>query len=226
VKQSQYTYVYVTLLYIFVTIFISQVITYNVTLINPAITSYSIVWLSILLYNAIILVIFTKTKNSVTISEYVTILKYIVIPLLIGFLFIILRDVTITKELNISIYTKFLVTLLIVSLFISLSYFLQVSFRKYRILWIVGFLGTVLLSPLLVESAIFIRDLRLKSLLDFWNWIVPYQSIEQLRQFVLLEGWQGWETALISVIHLLVYWLVVTSICLYVRQFQSNWEVT
>ena len=225
-KQSQYTYVYVTLLYIFVTIFISQVITYNVTLINPAITSYSIVWLSILLYNAIILVIFTKTKNSVTISEYVTILKYIVIPLLIGFLFIILRDVTITKELNISIYTKFLVTLLIVSLFISLSYFLQVSFRKYRILWIVGFLGTVLLSPLLVESAIFIRDLRLKSLLDFWNWIVPYQSIEQLRQFVLLEGWQGWETALISVIHLLVYWLVVTSICLYVRQFQSNWEVT
>jgi len=226
VKQSQYTYVYVTLLYIFVTIFISQVITYNVTLINPAITSYSIVWLSILLYNAIILVIFTKTKNSVTINEYVTILKYIVIPLLIGFLFIILRDVTITKELNISIYTKFLVTLLIVSLFISLSYFLQVSFRKYRILWIVGFLGTVLLSPLLVESAIFIRDLRLKSLLDFWNWIVPYQSIEQLRQFVLLEGWQGWETALISVIHLLVYWLVVTSICLYVRQFQSNWEVT
>ena len=225
-KQSQYTYVYVTLLYIFVTIFISQVITYNVTLINPAITSYSIVWLSILLYNAIILVIFTKTKNSVTINEYVTILKYIVIPLLIGFLFIILRDVTITKELNISIYTKFLVTLLIVSLFISLSYFLQVSFRKYRILWIVGFLGTVLLSPLLVESAIFIRDLRLKSLLDFWNWIVPYQSIEQLRQFVLLEGWQGWETALISVIHLLVYWLVVTSICLYVRQFQSNWEVT
>jgi hypothetical protein len=62
--------------------------------------------------------------------------------------------------------------------------------------------------------------------LDFWNWIVPYQSIEQLRQFVLLEGWQGWEAALMSVIHLLVYWFIIASICLYVRQLQLSWKVT
>jgi hypothetical protein len=116
--------------------------------------------------------------------------------------------------------------LLIISLFISLTYFLQVSFRKYRVLWVTGFLGTIILSPLLVESGMFIRDLRFKSLLDFWNWIVPYQSIEQLRQFVFLEGWQGWETALISAIHLLIYWFVIVSICLYIHQFQSSWRLT
>jgi hypothetical protein len=77
-----------------------------------------------------------------------------------------------------------------------------------------------------VESGMFVRDLRFKSLLDFWNWIVPYQSIEQLRQFVLLEGWQGWEAALMSVIHLLVYWFIIASICLYVRQLQLSWKVT
>jgi hypothetical protein len=152
--------------------------------------------------------------------------KYVTISSLLGFLFLIFKDLIIVKEFNVITYVKFLLTLLFVSLFVSLVYFLEVSFRKYRIFWIVGFLGTVVLSPLLVESGMFVRDLRFKSLLDFWNWIVPYQSIEQLRQFVLLEGWQGWETALMSVIHLLVYWFIVASICLYVRQFQLSWKVT
>jgi len=223
-KQQRYTYV--TLLYTITIIFISQIIIYNVTLTNPTITFYSIIWLLTLLYNAVILLIITKTINNLTIDNYVTMLKYVTFPPLIGFLLIILRDTVITKELNILTYIKFLLTLLIVSLFVSLVYFLQVSFRKYRVLWIIGFLGTVILSPLLVESGIFIRDLRFKSLLDFWNWIVPYQSIEQLRQFVFLEGWQGWETTLISTIHLLIYWFVVVSICLYVRQFQSSWRST
>jgi hypothetical protein len=152
--------------------------------------------------------------------------KYVTISSLLGFLFLIFKDLIIVKEFNVITYIKFLLTLLFVSLFVSLVYFLEVSFRKYRIFWIVGFLGTVVLSPLLVESGMFVRDLRFKSLLDFWNWIVPYQSIEQLRQFVLLEGWQGWETALMSVMHLLVYWFIVASICLYVRQFQLSWKVT
>jgi hypothetical protein len=152
--------------------------------------------------------------------------RYVTISSLLGFLFLIFKDLIIVKEFNVITYIKFLLTLLFVSLFVSLVYFLEVSFRKYRIFWIVGFLGTVVLSPLLVESGMFVRDLRFKSLLDFWNWIVPYQSIEQLRQFVLLEGWQGWETALMSVIHLLVYWFIVASICLYVRQFQLSWKVT
>jgi hypothetical protein len=152
--------------------------------------------------------------------------KYVTISSLLGFLFLIFKDLIIVKEFNVITYVKFLLTLLFVSLFVSLVYFLEVSFRKYRIFWIVGFLGTVVLSPLLVESGMFVRDLRFKSLLDFWNWIVPYQSIEQLRQFVLLEGWQGWETALMSVMHLLVYWFIVASICLYVRQFQLSWKVT
>jgi len=224
-KQEQ-RYIYITLLYIIIITFVSQVIIYNVTLINPMITFYSITWLSILLYNIAITLIVTKTISSVTIDDYVTIAKYVTFPPLVGFLLTILRDIIITKELNIPTYIKFLLTLLIISLFVSLTYFLQVSFRKYRVLWVTGFLGTIILSPLLVESGMFIRDLRFKSLLDFWNWIVPYQSIEQLRQFVFLEGWQGWETALISAIHLLIYWFVIVSICLYIHQFQSSWRLT
>jgi hypothetical protein len=224
-KQEQ-RYIYITLLYIIIITFVSQIIIYNVTLINPTITFYSIIWLSVLLYNIVITLIVTKTISSVTIDSYVTIIKYVTFPPLVGFLLTILRDIIITKELNTSTYIKFLLTLLIISLFVSLTYFLQISFRKYRVLWVTGFLGTIILSPLLVESGMFIRDLRFKSLLDFWNWIVPYQSIEQLRQFVFLEGWQGWETALISAIHLLIYWFVIVSICLYIHQFQSSWRLT
>jgi len=223
--MRQNLYIFVTLLYIILVTFISQTITYNVTLTNPVISSYSITWLFILIYNTVLLVIFIKNLSNVSLSSYVTLVKYVTISSLLVLLSIIFKDLVIVKELNVITYVKFVLTLLFVSVFVSLVYFLEVSFRKYRIFWIVGFLGTVVLSPLLVESGMFVRDLRYKSLLDFWNWIVPYQSIEQLRQFVLLEGWQGWEIALMSVIHLLVYWFVVASICLYVRQFQLNWKV-
>jgi hypothetical protein len=223
-KQNQY--IFVTLLYITSVIFINQMITYNVTLVNPDIGSYSVTWLLLLLYNIIVILILTKNVSNFFVNSYVMLTRYVTISSLLGSLFLILKDLIIVKELNVVAYVKFLLTLLFVSLFISSVYFLEVSFRKYRIFWIVGFLGTVVLSPLLVESGMFVRDLRFKSLLDFWNWIVPYQSIEQLRQFVLLEGWQGWEAALMSVIHLLVYWFIIASICLYVRQLQLSWKVT
>ncbi|MCS7191425.1 MAG: hypothetical protein NZ937_00365 [Armatimonadetes bacterium] len=102
---------------------------------------------------------------------------------------------------------------------------MEISFRKYRVLWIIGFIGTIIFSQLLVEAEMFVDSLVIKSLLDFWNLIVPYRSIEQLRQFILFEGWQGLEIALASAIHLLIYWFVVASICLYIRQFQSKWEL-
>jgi hypothetical protein len=201
-------------------------ITYNVTLVNPDIGSYSVTWLLLLLYNIIVILILIKNMSNFFVNSYAMLTRYVTISSLLGSLFLILKDLIIVKELNVVAYVKFLLTLLFVSLFVSSVYFLEVSFRKYRIFWIVGFLGTVVLSPLLVESGMFVRDLRFKSLLDFWNWIVPYQSIEQLRQFVLLEGWQGWEAALMSVIHLLVYWFIIASICLYVRQLQLSWKVT
>ena len=224
--MKQNHYIFVTLLYIILVIFLNQIVTYNVTLANPDIGSYSMIWLLILLYNIVVILILTKNISNFFVNSYTILTKYVTISSLLGFLFLVFKDLIIVKELNIVTYIKFLLTLLLVSLFVSLVYFFEVSFRKYRIFWIVGFLGTVVFSPLLVESGMFVRDLRFKSLLDFWNWIVPYQSIEQLRQFVLLEGWQSWETALISVIHLLVYWFVIASICLYVRQFQSSWKVT
>jgi hypothetical protein len=201
-------------------------ITYNVALVNPDIGSYSVTWLLLLLYNIIVILILIKNMSNFFVNSYVMLTRYVTISSLLGSLFLILKDLIIVKEFNVVAYAKFLLTLLFVSLFVSSVYFLEVSFRKYRIFWIVGFLGTVVLSPLLVESGMFVRDFRFKSLLDFWNWIVPYQSIEQLRQFVLLEGWQGWEAALMSVIHLLVYWFIIASICLYVRQLQLSWKVT
>jgi hypothetical protein len=223
-KQNQY--IFVTLLYITSVIFINQMITYNIVLVNPNIGSYSVTWLLLLLYNIIVILILTKDVSNFFANSYVTLTRYVTISSLLGSLFLVLKDLIIVKELNVVAYVKFLLTLLFVSLFVSSVYFLEVSFRKYRIFWIIGFLGTLVLSPLLVESRMFVRDLRFKSLLDFWNWIVPYQSIEQLRQFVLLEGWQGWEAALMSVIHLLVYWFIIASICLYVRQLQLSWKVT
>ncbi|MFA0741276.1 MAG: hypothetical protein DFNUSKGM_001386 [Candidatus Fervidibacter sacchari] len=223
-RQNQY--IFVTLLYIILVFFISQIVTYNVILTNPVIGSYSIIWLLILVYNTAVSLIFIKRISNISLNSYVILAKYVTISSLLGLLFVIFKDLIIVKELSIITYVKFMLTLLLVSIFVSLVYFLEISFRKYRILWIIGFLGTVILSPLLVESGIFVRDLRFKSLLDFWNWIVPYQSIEQLHQFVLFEGWQGWETVLISIIHLSVYWFVIASICLYVRQFQSSWKVT
>jgi len=41
----------------------------------------------------------------------------------------------------------------------------------------------------------------------------------------LLEGWQGWDVALGSAVYLIVYWFVVASICLYVRQLQTSWKL-
>ncbi|MGQ9463773.1 MAG: hypothetical protein ACUVRR_12100, partial [Candidatus Fervidibacter sp.] len=95
-----------------------------------------------------------------------------------------------------------------------------------RILWLIGFVGTVIFTPLLEEAGFFVRDLRFRSLLDYWNWILPYKSIEYLRQFILLEDWQGWETAVISVILLIVYWFIIVTICLYIRQLQLNWKLS
>ncbi|MGQ9520774.1 MAG: hypothetical protein ACUVTP_11945, partial [Candidatus Fervidibacter sp.] len=132
----------------------------------------------------------------------------------------------ILNELNILAYIKFWFTLFFVSSFVSLVYFLEISFYKYRILWLIGFVGTVILTPLLEEAGFFVRDLRFRSLLDYWNWILPYKSIEYLRQFILLEDWQGWETAVISVILLIVYWFIIVTICLYIRQLQLNWKLS
>ena len=214
-------------LYTIVISFISQVLVYNVTLTNLRLSFHSIFWMLLLLYNVFVtFVVVRKSPSlSVTVSNYIEILKCISMVLLIGIIFIIINDLIVTKEVNIVTYTKSVISLFFVFVVVSLIYFLEGSFYKYRVLWVVGFVGTVILAPLLVEAGMFVRDLRFKSLLDFWDWIVPYQAIEQLRQFVLLEGWQGWEVALVSIVHLVVYWFVVASICLYVRQFQTSWKL-
>ncbi len=226
-KQNQY--LFVTLLYIIVILFINQILSYNVTLINPRISSQSIFWLLIFIYNIFIIFIVLRKlsliSTTVTISKYLKILSYILMVLLVSLIFLVVNDLIIVKEVNVTTYIKFGITLFFASFVVSLVYFFEESFYKYRGLWIVGFVGTIILAPLMVEAGMFIRDLRFKSLLDFWNWIVPYQAIEQLRQFVLLEGWQGWDVALGSIAYLIVYWFVVASICLYVRQLQANWKL-
>lgn len=224
-KQNQL--LFVTLLYIIVILFLNQVLIYNITLTNLRISSLSLLWSLVLIYNVFITFILLRRVRilNVTVLNYLKLIKYVLVVLLISSILLIINDLIMIKEVNIVTYLKFVVTLFFVSALVSLVYFLELSFYKYRILWVAGFVGTIVLAPLLVEAGMFIRDLRLKSLLDFWNWIVPYQAVEQLRQFVLLEGWQGWDVALMSIAYLVVYWFVVASICLYIRQLQVSWKL-
>lgn len=223
-KRDKYL-IFVTLLYFTIVSFLNQILIYNVTLENLRISSQSIFWLLSLVYGTFIIFKISKnTTNVSVVSSYVEILKGTLNVTIVSLMFLVFNDLIVVKEINIVIYIKFVITLVFVFILLSLVYFLEKSFRKYRVLWIIGFVGTIILSPLLVESGMFIRDLRFKSLLDFWNWIVPYQWIEQLRHFVLLEGWQGWDVALMTIVYLLIYWFVVASICLYVRQFQVSWK--
>lgn len=220
-------FLFVTLLYVIIILFINQVLIYNVTLVNLRISSQSFLWSFILVYNIFVTFVFLRKLRTpgVIISNYLEIVRYVSVVLLMSLVLLIINDLITIKETNIITYLKFVITLFFVSMLASLTYFLELSFYKYRVLWIVGFVGTVILAPLLVEAGMFVRDLRFKSLLDFWNWIVPYQAIEQLRQFVLLEGWQGWDVALMSIAYLVVYWFVVASICLYIRQLQVSWKL-
>ncbi|MEM4547074.1 MAG: hypothetical protein QW328_10010 [Nitrososphaerota archaeon] len=215
----------ITLLYfVFITLLV-QVLVYNITLTNVTNTFYSIFWLFFVIYITFVTFILSKNIHQQSIfKRYLEIIKFSFLTSAIGILFAVMRDLILVNELNLVLYLKAFLSLLIVSLVISLIYFLDANFRKYRILWATSFVGTILFSPLLVESEMFIRDLRLKSFLDFWNLVVPYKSIEQLRQFVILEDWQGWELALISTIHLLIYCFIIISICLYIRQFQTKWQ--
>ncbi len=225
IEQNQFFFI--SLFYVIIITFISQILTYNVALTNIRISFYSIFWMLLLIYNTFIMFVISKklSLTNILLVDYLELLRYNFLVLIIGLVFIIVNDLIIVKEINIVIYVKFVVTLFFASVIVSLVYFLEGSFYKYRVLWVVGFVGTVILAPLLVEAGMFVRDLRFKSLLDFWNWIVPYKAIEQLRQFVLLEGWQGWDVALGYIAYLVVYWFVVASICLYVRQFQVNWKL-
>lgn len=221
------SYIFLFLLYAIAVVFLSQTLIYNITLTNPINSLFSFSWFFFLVYNILLTLIYLKKINFFTLfQDYVTVLKRILVTSLLSLFVIVILDLIIVNELNILVYIKFWFTLFFMSSFISLIYFLEISFYKYRILWLIGFVGTVILAPLLEEAGIFVRDLRFRSLLDYWNWIVPYKSIEYLRQFILLEGWQGWETAVMSVALLVVYWFIVVTICLYTHQLQSNWKLS
>ncbi len=221
--SSQYV-LFLTLLYSVLVVFLNLVISYNIILTNPSLSLYSSLWILFLVYNTMLLIFITRKKTHLTIENYISKLGTIFVILVIQTVSLIMCDLLIAKEINTIAYIKFGVTLFVVSLFVSLVQFLEIGFYKYRIIWLLGFVGTVILAPLLVESAAFVRDLRLRSLLDFWNIIVPYEHIEQLRQFVLLEGWQNLEVVVGSALVLAAYWFIVASICLYVRQLQADWR--
>lgn len=226
-KNEAMKYVIFALLYFILTVILFQVFIYNVTIIDITSTFYSVFWLFLIIYIIFLIFMLIKAEKYTNhhILGYSNILRFVLLISFFSFVFLIVTGMFVSKELNLSIYIKFLFSFLIVSILTSLIYFLEISFRKYRVLWIIGFIGTIIFSQLLVEAEMFVDSLIIKSLLDFWNLIVPYRSIEQLRQFVLFEGWQGLEIALASAIHLLIYWFVVASICLYIRQFQSKWEL-
>lgn len=214
----------VTILFSLLVIFVSIILIYNLTLFNPFITIFSLSWSLFVLYNTIVLFYVIDNDIILNLNKYLSIIFYFVLLVLIESTVIFCFDIVISKEIHTVIYIKYTLSLLIVTWIVSLIYFLSITFSKYRVLWMIGIVGTIVLAPLIAEAEAFVRGIS-RSLLDYWNIIVPYRAVEQLRQFILLEGWQGWDIALGSVLHLLLYWFIIVSFCLYVRQLQSEWRV-
>ncbi len=220
----------ITILYSIGIVVFNLVFSYNVSLSNPSLSVYSFSWTLFLIFNLGFILIKVRhfiTESLLDLNKYLSVYNMLVMMVVIQTITVILSDLIIMKQLNPSVYVKFLIALLVVSTFSSVAHFFYVSFHRQRSLlsiWILAFVGTVVLAPLIVEASAFVRDQRFRVLLDFWNWIVPYQSIEHLRQFILLEGWQELEVALGSILTLAVYWFLYSSFCLYLRQLQSDWR--
>ncbi len=223
-------YILITILYSIAVILFNLMLSYNISLSNPSLSTYSFSWTLFLIFSLVFIltkVRYLTTKGLLDLNKYLSLQNMLITVTLIQTITVVFSDLIIIRQINPIVYVKFLINLLVVSIFGSVVYFFYGSFLRKRSLlsvWILAFVGTVVLAPLLVESSAFVRDQRFRVLLDFWNWIVPYQSIEHLRQFIFLEGWQGLEVAVGSILTLAVYWFFYSSFCLYLRQLQSDWR--
>jgi len=181
------------------------------------------------MYFIFILTYSLQIKNNVTIYRenvfklYTNFLRILFNSLLLQYIIIVLFFVLFLLELDLIMFLKLFVFLCIVVLIESMLFFLIWTFYRHRWLITVVYGGTVLLAPLITEAMNFLREPWMRSVLMFWNWIVPYQVLSGAQNTLFAEGWQQMDLLVINAIYALVYCFIVASICLYIRQLQTSW---
>ncbi|MFA0763947.1 MAG: hypothetical protein XFASWVDF_001678 [Candidatus Fervidibacter sp.] len=218
-------------------IFFYFIFFYNITLTNKIYTYISlqtyiilIFYFTVITLHSINLFTFNKITNLSTstylsnlFKNYLNLLKIILLNLLVQYSIIVLGFVLILLEINILIFLKMFIFILIVVLLESMLFYLILIFYNYRWLIVIVYGGTILLSPLIAEAMNFLREPWMRSVLEFWSWVVPFQVISGAQSAVSAEGWQQMDLLLGYAIYTLIYCFIVTSICLYTRQLQANW---
>ncbi|MFA0755763.1 MAG: hypothetical protein YPKNTGVA_001272 [Candidatus Fervidibacter sp.] len=218
-------------------IFFYFIFFYNITLTNKIYTYISlqtyiilIFYFTVITLHSINLFTFNKITNLSTstylsnlFKNYLNLLKIILLNLLVQYSIIVLGFVLILLEINILIFLKMFIFILIVVLLENMLFYLILIFYNYRWLIVIVYGGTILLSPLIAEAMNFLREPWMRSVLEFWSWVVPFQVISGAQSAVLAEGWQQMDLLLGYAIYTLIYCFIVTSICLYTRQLQANW---
>jgi hypothetical protein len=211
---------------------------YNITLTNKIYTYVSLQTYIILIFYFIFIILYsinlftfnkiTDTSTSFTylsnlLRNYLNLIKIVLLNLSVQYSIIVLGFILILLEINILIFLKMFIFVLIVVLLESMLFYLILIFYNYRWLIVIVYGGTILLSPLIAEAMNFLREPWMRSVLEFWSWVVPFQVISGAQSAVLAEGWQQMDLLLGYAIYTLIYCFIVTSFCLYTRQLQTNW---
>jgi hypothetical protein len=209
---------------------------YNITLTNKIYTYVSLQTYIIFIFYFIFVILYsinlftfnkvTDTSTSFTynlLRNYLNLIKIVLLNLSVQYSIIVLGFILILLEINILIFLKMFIFVLIVVLLESMLFYLILIFYNYRWLIVIVYGGTILLSPLIAEAMNFLREPWMRSVLEFWSWVVPFQVISGAQSAVLAEGWQQMDLLLGYAIYTLIYCFIVTSICLYTRQLQTNW---
>lgn len=211
-------------------IFLYFILFYNLTLVNKIYTYVTLqVYVISSMYFIFILTYSLQIKSNVTIYRenvfklYTNFLRILFNSLLLQYIIIVLFFVLFLLELDLIMFLKLFVFLCIVVLIESMLFFLIWTFYRHRWLITVVYGGTVLLAPLITEAMNFLREPWMRSVLMFWNWIVPYQVLSGAQNTLFAEGWQQMDLLVINAIYALVYCFIVASICLYIRQLQTSW---
>jgi hypothetical protein len=209
---------------------------YNITLTNKIYTYVSLQTYIIFIFYFIFFILYsinlftfnkvTDTSTSFTynlLRNYLNLIKIVLLNLSVQYSIIVLGFILILLEINILIFLKMFIFVLIVVLLENMLFYLILIFYNYRWLIVIVYGGTILLSPLIAEAMNFLREPWMRSVLEFWSWVVPFQVISGAQSAVLAEGWQQMDLLLGYAIYTLIYCFIVTSFCLYTRQLQTNW---
>lgn len=206
------------------------ILSYNIILLNKSYTYVSLLLVIFNLFNLCFVSFYSYRHASSShrkeniFTSYVDVLLKITNVILIQSVIAIVGYILIITELDFTLFLKIIIINLIVSYLISLLYLLSVSFRKYYWLLLLMFGGTIVLAPLITEAMQFLREPWLRSVLELWNWVVPFQVVSGLQNTLLIEGWQWFNLLIVNALYVAVYMFIVISIALYLRQLKADWR--